>query len=169
MLISNSSSFGAGNLVDGIDADLIYNPMTGNVQLDASDTRAKELVSFILATDQNNLRPENFVESSPQNLGPWLNVGTNTDATTFQIGQTDPLGGAVPWVSGDLGDIFPPGMDQGELAEYLTTADYASELGVIGQFDLIVVPEPSTFVFMLGGLLFAARKYSSNQTQRRDG
>ena len=38
LLTMHSSLLGAGNLVDGDDADLIYDPATGNVQLDASDT-----------------------------------------------------------------------------------------------------------------------------------
>ena len=81
----------AGNTTDGENADLIYDPATGNVTLDASDTAAGMFISFVMATDENNMVPENLPSSADGSTGPFIDVGTNTDATTFQIGQTDPL------------------------------------------------------------------------------
>ena len=112
VLSTGSPLLAAGNLVDGEEADLIYDPVTGNVQLDASDTPTMWIISFVFATDQNSFRPENFVENEPGNPGPFLNVGTNTDETASRIGQTDPLGGALGWSNPtNMGDIFPPGMN----------------------------------------------------------
>ena len=142
--IGNWTGAMAGNATDGPDADLIYDPSTGNVTLDASDTASGAIISFVLGTDQNNLVPENFDQ-------PFINVGTNTDATEFQIGQTDPLNqGAGPLV--DLGDILPTGMTYPELRDYLTLAEYASELGQGGTLD-VAIPEPSSAVLALTSLL----------------
>ena len=112
-----------------------------------------------MATDQDNMRPENFTTSSDGSAGPFIDVGTNTDATTFQIGQTDPLNlGDGPILN--LGNIFPEGMNQDGLNAYLTLADYASELGVGGEMSLhVVIPEPSALVLALLGMLsLAARR-----------
>ena len=142
----------AGNTTDGGDADLIYDPATGNVTLDASDTSSGLFISFVLGAD-DGMRPENLTESAPGNAGPFFDVGTNTDAKTFQIGQTDPLNqGAGPEIN--LGDIFPAGLDLAGLADYLTLANYASELGAGGELDLIVkIPEPSSIALLLLGVL----------------
>ena len=135
----------AGNLTDGDDADLVYDPATGNVTLDASDTAAGQLISFVIGTDQNNMNTE-------ATQVPFIDAGTNTDNTPFQIGQTDPLNqGAGPLV--DIGNVLPTGMDLVALSEYLTIAEYASELGVGGTLDLRVVPEPSGLALALFGLL----------------
>ena len=144
LLALESTLFAAGNLVDGIDADLIYNPATGNVQLDARDRDEMRITSFFFKNDQNNFRVDNFV-------APFIDVGTNTDNTTFQIGQTDPV--PTTWENPtNLGDIFPTGMSQRQLADYLTAADYASVI-TGGSLDLIVVPEPNRFSLAFNCLL----------------
>ena len=151
-LIGNWTGAMAGGLEDDGDVDLIYDPESGNVTLDASDAASGVVLSFVLGTGQDNMRSENFVQSADGSAGPFIDVGTNTDATAFQIGQTDPLGqGAGPTI--DLGDILPAGMDQAGLSEYLTLAQYASALGAGGELDLVVVPEPSSISLILLGLL----------------
>ena len=153
-VIGNWTGALAGNLTDGADADLIYDPTTGNVTLDASDTAAGQIISFVIGTDQNDLR------TSEADL-PFIDAGTNTDNTTFQIGQTDPLNqGAGPLV--DIGNILPTGMDLAALSNYLTIAEYASELGSGGTLDLRVVPEPSSLVLGLFGLLGLATRRRRN-------
>ena len=149
-LLFSSLLFGAGNLVDGDDADLIYNPATGNVRLDAADTNSMRIVSFVLGNDQDSFRSDNFIK-------PFLNLGTNTDATPFQIGQTDALGGVWDQTKpSNLGNIFPLGMNQSELAEYLTLAAYSAELGGSGgTFDLIIVPESAVLSPVIAGFLLA--------------
>ena len=134
-VITNWTGAMAGNLVDGDDANLVYDPATGNVTIDATDTATEAIISFVLATESNDLRTDN-------SLFPFIDAGTNTDNTTFQIGQTDPLNqGAGPLVN--LGNIFPTDLSLSDLSEYLSLADYASALGSGGTFDLILVPEPS--------------------------
>ena len=106
--IAPAGNIGQNPAGSGPDADLIYDPADGNVKIDASDTDSKMFISFVLGA-ADGMRPENLVESAPGNAGPFFDVGTNTDAKTFQIGQTDPLNqGAGPVI--DLGNIFPTGM-----------------------------------------------------------
>ena len=137
-----TGALGAGNTTDGDDADLIYDPATGNVTLDASDTGSGLLISFVIGTDENDLQTDGF-------QAPFIDAGTNTDNTPFQIGQTDPLNqGAGPLV--DLGNILPAGISSiEELSGYLTLAEYASELGAGGTLDLRIVPEPSTLALAI--------------------
>ena len=140
----------AGNLTDGDDADLVYDPANGNVTIDASDTAAGQIISFVIGTDQNNM-------DTSATVVPFIDAGTNTDNTPFQIGQTDPLNqGAGPLV--DIGNVLPTGMDLTALSEYLTIAEYASELGAGGTLDLRVVPEPSGLVLALFGLFGLATR-----------
>ena len=149
-LVSAIPALGAGNLDDTEHADLIYNRLTGNVTMDASDTASGKILSFVFATDQNNMRPQNLVESSPGDWGPFIELDGD-EFYPFQIGQTDPLKRGVGPVF-DLGDIFPPEIGESPegLASYLTLAEYASELGAGGMFDLIVVPEPSSGAIAFG-------------------
>ena len=151
-IVQNWTGAQAGNLSDRDDhADLVYDPTSGNVTIDASETGSGQIISFVVGTEQNNLREENT-------QFPFLDVGTNTDNTSFQIGQTDPLNqGAGSLV--DLGNIFPVGMTADSLSEYLSLAEYASELGAGGELDLVVVPEPSAWLLAgLAGVLLIARR-----------
>jgi hypothetical protein len=112
------------------------------------------LVSFVIGSAQNNMNTANAEL-------PFIDVGTNTDNTPFQIGQTDPLNqGDGPLI--DLGEILPLGMSAESLSEYLTLAEYASELGQGGELDLVIlaeVPEPTAFALsLLSGLAFARRR-----------
>ena len=94
----------------------------------------------------------------PPSPWPFMNTGTNTDATEWQIGQTDVMGGFEgTW---DMGEIFPLGMmTVEELAQWLSLAKYASALGSGGEFDLIVIPEPGTMALLaIGGALVLIRR-----------
>ena len=135
----------AGNLADGDNADLIYDPATGEVVLDGSDTASGMIISFVVGSEENDLRTEN-------SQLPFVDTGTNTDNETFQIGQIDPLNQGSETIS--LGAVLPTGITTAEqLSEYLSIASYASELGQGGEFDLRVVPEPSTGLLLLVGVL----------------
>ena len=141
----------AGNLFDGPDADLIYNPFTGGVWIDASDTASQKIISFFVVTENNDFRPENFTPPFPDTF-------TNTDRETFLIGQSDPLlEGTGPLIP--MGEIFPVAIasDEESLSAYLQLAEYASTndgtSGIVLDLkvcvtqncdELLVVPEPST-------------------------
>ena len=153
-LIGNwTGALNAGGLEDDGDVDLVYDPESGNVTLDANDAASGVVVSFVIGTDHDNMDAANFDR-------PFIDVGTNTDATAFQMGQTDPLNqGAGPLV--DLGNILPTGLDQQGLSDYLTLAQYASALGAGGELDLVVVPEPSSVALILMGLFGLALRRRS--------
>ena len=149
-LVGNWTGAMAGNLADGDDADLVYDPATGNATIDASDTGSGMIISFVLGTDQNNM-------NTTESILPFIDAGTNTDNQPFQIGQTDPLNqGAGPLV--DLGNILPSGLDLAGLEDYLTLAEYASELGQGGTLDLRIVPEPSSLILLMVGLIALLRR-----------
>ena len=136
---------------NGEPAELIYDPATGNVKLDASRTDTGSIVSFVLGTEDAT-----FI--ADEAMLPFADIGANTDATAFQIGQTDALNqGAGPIV--DLGNIFPTGIaDASELSDYLSLAEYASDLGSGGTLQLSVVPEPSSITLLMLGIASIARR-----------
>ena len=81
-----------------------------------------------------------------------LGHGSIVHNATIQVGQTDPLNMHAGQMVA-LGNVFPEGMETVEaLAEYLTLAEYASDLGAGGALDLVVIPEPSTALLLLVGL-----------------
>ena len=86
-----------------------YNPLTGSVQLDASNTSHGVIAGFVFGDDEGNLLPNNLTMSENGNAGPYLDVGTNTDLQPNQVGQSDPINGVlVRSHLIDLGKILPP-------------------------------------------------------------
>ena len=78
LLMIHSSLFAAGNLVDGDDADLIQ---SGDGECAAGCQNRSSALSL---TDQNSLRPENFVENEPGNPGPFLNFSNWTNRSAWR-------------------------------------------------------------------------------------
>ena len=130
------------------NAKLIYDPVTGHVTLDATDTPSGKILSFAIgnakATDWYMEGITEVADMRPQNAQfPFNNTGSNTDGEDLQIGQSDATGnGAGPIIN--LGEILPADFEFGDaesLSEYLTLAEYASDLGVGGALGLIVQGE----------------------------
>ena len=150
-VIANFTGPGAGNKTDGPDnADLIYNYVTGNVQLDASEADGAVMNNFVL---QNG--DDAFI-TGVVNF-PWGSLQTDL---VFEISNSD---GTMIGFSGmwDLGDIFPGGMmDVDALEAFLTGATYVGAQGTgVQTLDLIVIPEPGTMVLLgLGGLGLLLRR-----------
>ena len=154
LLAASPNLFAAGNTVDGPDANLIYDFETGGVWVDASVINVH---SFVFRNDENSFRTENFIpgEGNASNSpGPFIDVGTNTDNTPMQLGQTDPLNTGLFEVT-YIGDIFPSGITNADaLSEYLTLAEYGG-IPRTGTFDLIVVPESASWWPLAAGLAWA--------------
>ena len=146
----------AGNLTDSPTvADLIYDPATGNVRVDASEAGGAIVTSFQFENDEGTFIPGNYV--GPAGIG-WI----YEDVSETVIANTDALNIGFSGIH-DFGDIFPAGMlTVEELEAYLTTAVYTGALGTGQQIiDLVVIPEPATLALLgLGGLgtLLARRR-----------
>ena len=83
MILNWTGALQAGNLEDGANADLVYDPATGNVTLDASDTSSQQFISFVFSTDQNDMRHENLTTSADGSAGPFIDVGTQHRRDVF--------------------------------------------------------------------------------------
>jgi len=131
-------------------ADLIYDPATGNVKLDATDVG--QIISFFLEGDGEVFDP------SRTNL-PFINTGTNTDNVAIQIGQTDVLNVGFTGVW-DLGDVLEAGLTQSELEALFLRAGYVFALGQgVQSFDVGLVPEPASLTLLaMAGMLLVSRR-----------
>jgi len=144
----------AGNLTDSLTiADLIYDPATGDVKVDASEAAGGKVTSFQLENAAGTFIPVNYSGPTGGAFG-----GVYKDVGPGVIADSDM---AFIGFSGihDFGRIFPAGMNLDQLEAYLKTASY---LGALGsgqqQFDL-VIPEPATMALLgLGGLSLLARR-----------
>jgi hypothetical protein len=149
-------------------AELVYDTATGEVVLDPKG--AGSLVSYVLQTTEL----VGFEEQGHQpGGGLWTRVFNSLDdqigATAFSaplmvsatsVGATassEPLMTSAT----SIGAILPIGLNATELAAFFTTAEYAT-VGDGGAFNLVVVPEPGSFLLaalgLLGWILLARRR-----------
>ena len=141
----------AGALVDNPNrADLIYDAATGNVKLDPTEAAGGKIINFVLWNDAGG---DDFSAPGSAN-SPW-NSFFFTD-TPMRISESDGAmqGFTEVW---DLGDIFPTDMTLAELQNFLTAASYVGHLGT-GQWDLDLVPEPTTMGLLALGALALRRR-----------
>ena len=123
-------------------AELIYDPTTGNVKLDAGDGT---IVSFYL---KNAVGGDDFITDDVN--FPFNGMLHEASATVISDTDGTYVGFTGEW---DLGDIFVTGLDEESLSAWLTTAVYTVGLGSGTQsFNLTVVPEPGTLALLACGL-----------------
>jgi hypothetical protein len=127
--------------VDTAAPDLIYDPSTGNVTLDADG--GNNITGFQLESAGQ------FISANYSSVSGGGYGGAFEDISDSVIADSDLTFAGV--ASADLGNILATGLDLTALEALLTTADYGAGLGNSGEFDLKVVPEPSAFALgMLG-------------------
>jgi len=161
-----TGTLSAGSTADddgGGAADLIYDPATGDVRLDASEASGGMITSFQIETGAGTFIPGNYIR-------PAGGFGR----TTEQV-ETGVMGDGDWTFAGfcgahDFGEIFPAGMDLEQLQAYLTTAVYTGALGSGQQpLNLVVVPEPGTLVLVGLGGLAPVLGHKRRQPLRRHG
>jgi len=128
-------AFTGPNPLEGTDnadrADLIYDPATGTVTLDASDAEGGVITSYAL---ENLL---GLLEYGDANLYDF-DANSTDYATAYQISQTChdmDEGIEAKW---DLSDIFPTGMSLTELTDFLDLGKYCGTPGT-GYYDFDVL------------------------------
>ncbi|REJ68253.1 MAG: PEP-CTERM sorting domain-containing protein [Planctomycetota bacterium] len=137
--------------------DLVYDPATGNVTLDG--TESGPFIGYTLQNATNSFIPGNFTP---------LLVGVST-VLTSELAEA-----ALAPGSGSIGNVFPTGLDLAGLQALLTVNTVSVALGApLVPFDLVVlsttttggtapIPEPSTFLLtglgMVGLGLYSWRR-----------
>ena len=117
------------NTTPDFDADLIYDPVTGNVKLDSANAAGGVLSAFKLESAAQFIPPHNMVIAASPSFY------TSTDSLMQETANPfSPPSGVF-----DLGDVFPTGLDLAGLTAMLTTAQYNGALGTpITPFELFV-------------------------------
>ena len=137
------------------EADLIYDPGTGEVALDATDTPGGVLTGYVIQDAEGGLLPGGHT--------PIL-AGTTTSLAT-EISEANPFGGVNG--SNSIGVILPIGMDLAQLTAMLDSATYTGELGSgvcslelnVVEDQVEVIPEPATIALLgLAAIGLAARR-----------
>jgi len=131
-----------GSLTDGVgtppspsaipsEADLLYNPVTGEVFLDSADSPGGVFHSYVLQT-------ERFPGFIKDNHVPFLFGLTTT--TRIELSETSFLSRAGVF---NLGAVAPTDMNTAELDTFFTMASYSGQFGTgLGNFDLLVMDVP---------------------------
>jgi hypothetical protein len=144
----------AGNLTDSGDiADLVYDPETGNLTLDASEAAGGIITSFQFENLSNAFIAANY-NSVFGGLFEDVSDSVLADSDLSFVGFSG---------LADLGNVLPTGMDLVGLEALLSTAVYTGSLGSGQQeIDLTLataIPEPGSMALLaLGGLLTISRR-----------
>lgn len=138
----NQFVLAAGSLTDHPDqANLLYDPTTGNLKIDPSEGPGGELTGYVLQSDGEFIFANHI-----------MSLGGTAESTTDELSEANPFGSVT--ATTDLGNVLVAGLTLAELESLLTTANYTGMLGSgVNEFDLIVVPEPQSLALLGVGLL----------------
>ncbi|WP_148074363.1 hypothetical protein [Bythopirellula goksoeyrii] len=157
-----SQVFAAGNLDDNnLRNDLVYDSTSGNVQLEVPDFVATgPVVQFSLGTDQAFNLDDGFVT---QGLDCGLILPAVACGNEQAISYDDPTNLGFQGVF-ELGRILPAGFSGPQVQSFLNEASYrTSGIPTLTEFDIFVVPEPSTlieFLLVVFSLIAVRQPYS---------
>jgi len=141
--------YGTQDYLDATIPDLIYDPVTGEVILDADNS---SIIGYRLISASNDFLPANHS----------LILNDLSTSTSAELSETSVSAG-----EGSIGFVFPTGLDLAGLSALLAENEVSRYLGApLVPFDLVVlgaVPEPSTFLLAIPaffglGLLVAIRR-----------
>ena len=130
------------------NADLIYRSVDGNVWIDSAEAANQILTNFILKNDLFSLPDFSPVPLFPEEVNATFARFSLSTSTLDEISWSDEkifVSGST-WASEiglgatyNLGAVLPTGLDDDELAAFLTTSTYVGDLGTgIQTFDLFV-------------------------------
>ena len=157
VLAAATSALAAGQPDDTGEANLIYDPISGNVKFDPAQAPGGIITNFVLKDTEGGFNAPGVATF------PFVSIFV-TDLVT-EISQTD--GTATGFsVTHDMGNIFPTGIPSaGAVAAFLDTATYVGQLGTgVHEFDIVTrgsddppVPEPAG-LGLIGLALLAVRR-----------
>ena len=169
--MDNSLTFGGGNTMKQFilalslallcgsvafanNPHLVYSPLDGNVRLFPNET----FINSFSLRSESQFSP---VFDQTDLIASIFNIPALTDNSPDVISWVVPFEGVFgdrpeDQLGADLGNIFPTGMNQGELNILLTGNAWAGPGGTSGSFGLVLVPEPATAVLLtIGFVAFA--------------
>ena len=127
-------------------AELTYDAATGNVTLDASAAAGSIITSFQLENAVGGFAAGNYTGLSGGDFGFYYQ-----EVAPGTLGDSDLSLAGFSGVA-DLGNVFPTGLNETELQDFLTTAVYTGTSGSAQQeFNLVVVAASSPFIEWSGG------------------
>jgi hypothetical protein len=150
---------GAGNLTDGVNPDLIYNKVTGEVKMNLDDLVPlySNFPSFHLENDLLLVHLANHdgsfnVAQSQSEISQLSFHDIALNANRVGLDYVD-LGSWHLGQNMSFGNLLPPGIpDAAALRNYFAAAGYGNSSRV-GDFDLFVVPEPGSFAMLAIGAI----------------
>ena len=139
---------------------LIFDPATGSLTIDPG---GDPLITYVILGDTGAL-PGGFVQANHTQIpgnGDTLNlISEDDELSDSNIGIWNGLGPT------SIGDVLPIGLSQADFNAFITEATYVAEFGGgFGDpsekfnFDIVYVPEPTSFVLLaIGGMMLARRR-----------
>jgi len=119
---------GAASGASDTVADLIYDPATGKVWVNAAQAGGGRITSFQFENTLSTFKPGNYIGLTGGTFGTPVSQGGYEDVTTKVIADSDLTLAGFTGIH-DFGKIFPAGMSLVQLDAYLKTKVYTGKKG----------------------------------------
>ena len=136
--------------------DIVYDPNSGEVILDPSDSSGSIAAFKLITTDAFNQGVANApFQRFVADPNSFLPDGDTFIVSETQIGQIDIHGSGLPEGGFNFGPILPTGLSLGDVQAQLSGSQILGASGSDASFGFVQVPEPGTLcgAMMLGGVL----------------